>query len=243
LSTRPRPDEPHVPRDLRHARASSDPREASGARESRASSTASSAAGEISPLEQFHREIQNCMKCPLGATRTRFVFGSGSQTAGIMLIGEAPGFHEDQQGVPFVGAAGNLLNKVLAQVGLVREEIYIANVLKCRPPNNRTPLRSEVESCKPYLMRQIELINPRVIGTMGNPATEMFIPNFKGITKSRGKPLTWERWTIMPIYHPAAALYRNELLTDLVEDFRKLKSLTSAPAREARARFEQPSLF
>ena len=183
------------------------------------------------------------MKCPLGATRTRFVFGSGSPTAGIMLIGEAPGFHEDQKGVPFVGAAGNLLNKVLAQVGLVREEIYIANVLKCRPPNNRTPLRNEIELCKPYLTRQIELINPRVIGTMGNPATELFLPNFKGITKSRGKPHTWERWTVMPIYHPAAALYRNELLTDLVEDFRKLKSLTAAPPREARARFEQPSLF
>lgn len=182
------------------------------------------------------------MKCPLGATRTRFVFGSGDPDARIMLIGEAPGFHEDQKGVPFVGAAGNLLNKVLAAVGLVREEIYIANVLKCRPPNNRTPLRGEIELCREYLLEQIKIVSPRVIGTMGNPASELFISNFKGITKSRGKVQTWEGWTLLPIYHPAAILYRNELLKDLTEDFRRLKSLADAP-KETGARFEQASLF
>jgi len=203
---------------------------------------APSDASRADRLSRFHDQIKDCMKCPLGATRTRFVFGSGNPDARIMLIGEAPGFHEDQKGVPFVGAAGNLLNKVLATVGLVREEIYIANVLKCRPPNNRTPLRGEIELCREYLLEQIKIINPRVIGTMGNPASELFISNFKGITKSRGKLQTWEEWTLLPIYHPAAILYRNELLGDLTEDFRKLKSLADAP-KETGARFEQASLF
>jgi DNA polymerase len=203
-------------------------------------------------LERFHSEIKDCMKCPLGATRTRFVFGVGKAGAAILLIGEAPGFHEDQQGIPFVGAAGGLLNKVLASAGIAREDVYIANVLKCRPPNNRTPLRGEVESCKPYLMKQIELVGPRVIGTMGNPASELFVPNFRGITKSRGKVHVLERraedgatrsWKILPIYHPAAALYRNELVNDLVEDFKKLKTLVDEPEPESRPRFEQTSLF
>ncbi len=193
-------------------------------------------------LERHHQEIKDCVKCPLGATRTRFVFGTGSPEARILLIGEAPGFHEDQQGIPFVGAAGHLLDKILANVGLERSEIYIANVLKCRPPGNRTPLRLEVETCRPYLLKQIEIIDPQVIGTMGNPATELFVPNFKGITKSRGKVYTWGRWTVFPIYHPAAALYRNELLKDLVEDFRKIRSLVDAP-RASAPRFEQASLF
>ncbi len=193
-------------------------------------------------LERHHQEIKDCVKCPLGATRTRFVFGTGSPEARILLIGEAPGFHEDQQGIPFVGAAGNLLNKILENVGLQRSEIYIANVLKCRPPGNRSPLRLEVETCRPYLVKQIEIIDPQVIGTMGNPATELFVPNFKGITKSRGKVYTWGRWTVFPIYHPAAALYRNELLKDLVEDFRKIRSLVDAP-RASAPRFEQAPLF
>lgn len=193
-------------------------------------------------LDRFYHEIKDCMKCPLGATRTRLVFGSGNADAKILLIGEAPGFHEDQQGVPFVGAAGTLLNKVLANVGLSREELYIANVIKCRPPDNRTPLRGEVESCRPYLREQIEIIEPEVIGTMGNPATELFVPNFKGITKSRGRIYQWERFTVLPIYHPAAALYRNELLKDLIEDFRKLRSLAEAPKTSA-PRFEQTSMF
>lgn len=194
-------------------------------------------------LERFYLEIKDCMKCPLGATRTRLVFGTGSPDAHILLIGEAPGFHEDQQGVPFVGAAGNLLNKILANVGLAREEVYIANVLKCRPPDNRTPLRGEVEACRSHLRCQIEIIDPIVIGTMGNPATELFVPNFKGISKSRGKVYQWEKYTVLPIYHPAAALYRNELLKDLVEDFTKLKGLVEARNRPAAPRFEQPSLF
>jgi DNA polymerase len=193
-------------------------------------------------LDRFYREIKDCMQCPLGTTRTRLVFGTGSPDARILLVGEAPGFHEDQQGIPFVGAAGNLLNKVLEGVGLSRGAIYIANVLKCRPPDNRTPLRGEVEACKPYLRRQIEIIDPDVIGTMGNPATELFVPNFKGITKSRGKLHRWDAYTVLPIYHPAAALYRNELLKDLIEDFRKLKSLVETPKTTA-PRFEQPSLF
>jgi DNA polymerase len=200
------------------------------------------AESKASRLDRFHREIKDCVKCPLGATRTKFVFGTGNPEARILLIGEAPGFHEDQQGIPFVGAAGNLLNKILASVGLDRSGIYIANVLKCRPPGNRTPLRLEVETCKPYLMQQIEIIDPQVIGTMGNPATELFVPNFKGITKSRGKVYSWSRWTVFPIYHPAAALYRNELLKDLAEDFRKIKSLVEAP-RTTAPRFEQASLF
>lgn len=194
-------------------------------------------------LDRFYNEIKDCMKCPLGKTRTRFVFGSGNPDADILLIGEAPGFHEDQKGVPFVGAAGNLLNKVLASIGLVREDIYISNVLKCRPPNNRNPLRGEIESCRPYLLQQIQMINPRIIGTMGNPASELFVPNFKGISKSRGKVCTWEGFQIMPIYHPAAALYRNELMKELTEDFRKLKALVEAPPREQGPRFEQTSMF
>jgi DNA polymerase len=193
-------------------------------------------------LDRFYREIKDCMKCPLGGTRTRLVFGTGNAEARIVLIGEAPGFHEDQQGIPFVGAAGNLLNKVLANVGLSRDEIYIANVLKCRPPDNRTPLRGEVEACKPHLREQIDIIAPEVIGTMGNPATELFVPNFKGITKSRGKVFQWDRYTVLPIYHPAAALYRNELLKDLIEDFRKLRAIAEAPKTSA-PKFEQPSLF
>jgi uracil-DNA glycosylase len=157
-------------------------------------------------LEEVKQEALTCTKCRLAAGRTQVVFGVGHPTANLMFIGEAPGFHEDKQGEPFVGAAGQLLTKLLGDIGLQRSDVYIANVLKCRPPGNRDPMPDEIESCKPWLKEQIDLIDPTVIATLGNFATQLLLGRKVGITKVRGQRFDWRGRVLIPTFHPAAIL-------------------------------------
>ncbi len=157
------------------------------------------------------------------------VFGSGSPTADLMFVGEAPGFHEDKQGIPFVGAAGQLLGKLLARIGMTREEVFVANVLKCRPPGNRDPQPEEIEACERHLFRQIELIEPMVVATLGNFATKLLSGKPAGITRVHGREqevtLGGSRVLLYPIFHPAAALYTPRMLEVLEADFARLPEL------------------
>jgi uracil-DNA glycosylase len=177
--------------------------------------------------------VAGCTRCALARTRTQVVFGVGSPHADLMFVGEAPGFHEDKQGVPFVGAAGQLLTKLLAAIGLARDDVYIANVLKCRPPGNRDPLPEEIEACEPHLWRQIELIRPKLICTLGNFATKLLSGKPAGITRVHGSPqevvLGGNPVTLYPIFHPAAALYTPRMLAVLEEDFARIPGLLGAP--------------
>jgi len=190
-------------------------------------------------LAAYRDEIAGCTRCALSKGRTQVVFGSGSPTAELMFVGEAPGFHEDKQGVPFVGAAGQLLGKLLAGIGLSRDEVFVANVLKCRPPGNRDPQPEEIESCEPHLFRQIELIQPKVIATLGNFATKLLSGKPLGITRVHGVEqevvLGGNRVVLYPIFHPAAALYTPRMLEVLEADFRRLPDLlgsaTAPPAQ------------
>jgi DNA polymerase len=179
------------------------------------------------------------MRCPLASTRTQVVFGSGSPTADLMFVGEAPGFHEDKQGVPFVGAAGQLLSKLLAGIGLAREDVYIANVLKCRPPGNRDPQPDEIEACEAHLFRQIELIRPKVVATLGNFSTKLLSGKPLGITRVHGQEqevtLGGSRVVLYPLFHPAAALYTPRMLDVLEADFRRLPDLLGRAAVEPQA--------
>jgi DNA polymerase len=162
-------------------------------------------------LRQYAEETSTCTRCALANGRTQVVFGSGSPDAELMFVGEAPGFHEDQQGVPFVGQAGKLLDKLLAGIGLTRADVFVANVLKCRPPGNRDPLPEEIASCEPHLFRQIELIEPTLVATLGNFATKLLSGKPAGITRVHGheQEVTLGARTVFlyPLYHPAAALY------------------------------------
>ena len=180
-------------------------------------------------LIAFGDVVAGCTRCALAQGRTQVVFGSGSPTADLMFVGEAPGFHEDKQGVPFVGAAGKLLSKLLEGIGLSRDEVYIANVLKCRPPGNRDPQPEEIESCEPHLWRQIELIQPKLIATLGNFATKLLSGRPNGITQVHGRPqdvvLGGNSVTLYPIFHPAAALYTPRMLQVLEEDFARIPEL------------------
>jgi DNA polymerase len=170
-----------------------------------------------------------CTRCPLAKGRTQVVFGSGDADADLMFVGEAPGFHEDQQGVPFVGQAGKLLERLLAGIGLQRGEVYIANVIKCRPPGNRDPQPEEIEACESYLFRQVELIQPRVVATLGNFATKLLSGKPTGITRVHGQEqettLGGRRVLLYPLYHPAAALYTPAMLKVLESDFARLPEL------------------
>ena len=152
------------------------------------------------------------------------MFGVGNPHAAIMFVGEAPGFYEDQQGEPFVGAAGKLLNDLLQSAGLSRSDIYIANVIKCRPPNNRDPEQDEVETCKPFLMQQIAAIGPQLVCSLGNWATQTLLERKVGITKVRGQIFPLHDFVLFPLLHPAAALHQGNLLQPLREDFKKLKA-------------------
>ena len=150
-----------------------------------------------------------------------------------MFVGEAPGFHEDRQGVPFVGAAGKLLTELLESVALSRSEIYIANVIKCRPPQNRNPQTDEVETCKPFLLQQIELIKPKLVCSLGNFATQTLLGRKIGITRVRGQVFQLENFILFPLLHPAAALHQGNLMASLREDFQKLKQILDGLSRES----------
>lgn len=183
-------------------------------------------------LAAFHEEIRNCTRCPLSRGRTQVVFGSGNPEARVVFIGEAPGFHEDQQGVPFVGAAGKLLDQLLASIGMRREDVMVLNVAKCRPPGNRAPTPEEIEACKPYLYRQLEIIRPEYVCTMGNYATQLITGKTAGITKLRAIPIRMGTYEVFPIFHPAAALHKGDLMKPLREDFQKLKAFLDRPKPE-----------
>jgi DNA polymerase len=182
-------------------------------------------------LDALREEASVCTRCRLAESRTQVVFGVGSPTADLMFVGEAPGFHEDQQGFPFVGQAGKLLDTLLAGIGLTREHVYIANVIKCRPPGNRDPMPDEIEACESYLFRQIELIEPQVVATLGNFATKLLSGKQTGITRVHGQEqevtLGGRRVLLYPLYHPAAALYTPAMLKVLEEDFARLPGLMS----------------
>ena len=191
------------------------------------------AATEALSLAAYRDEVAGCTKCALAKGRTQVVFGSGSPTAELMFVGEAPGFHEDKQGVPFVGAAGQLLGKLLAGIGMSREDVFVVNVLKCRPPGNRDPQPDEIEACEPHLWRQIELIQPKVIATLGNFATKLLSGKPLGITRVHGVEqevtLGGNRVVLYPLFHPAAALYTPRMLEVLEADFRRLPDLLGGP--------------
>jgi DNA polymerase len=184
-------------------------------------------------LVKVFREASQCTKCPLHQGRTKVVFGNGNADADLMFVGEAPGQQEDLQGLPFVGRAGNLLDQLLGDLGLERADVFVANVLKCRPPGNRDPQPDEIETCRPYLARQVELIEPRVICTLGNFATKLLTRSQRGITSVHGRPQVHELGgravRVYPIYHPAAALRSTKVLEELREDFRRLPELLEQP--------------
>lgn len=193
-------------------------------------------------LQAFYDTIKDCQKCTLGASRTQIVFGTGNPEAEIMFVGEAPGYYEDKAGIPFVGAAGKLLDSLLQEIGLQRSAIYIANVLKCRPPQNRHPLPAEVAACQPYLWRQIHIVQPRIICTLGNFATQLLLGKKIGITKIRGQHFQGQGYVIMPMLHPASALHRDALQASVREDFRNLRVFLDRNLRSASPQ-EQTSPF
>jgi DNA polymerase len=180
-------------------------------------------------LAAFASQVAGCTKCRLAQTRTQVVFGVGNPEADLMFVGEAPGFHEDKQGFPFVGQAGQLLDRLLEGIGLDRSQVYIANVIKCRPPGNRDPMPDEIEACEGHLFKQVALIRPQVIATLGNFATKLLSGKQLGITRVHGQeqPATIGGLsvTLYPLYHPAAALYTPAMLKVLEEDFRRIPGL------------------
>ena len=195
-------------------------------------------------LRAYAELVAGCTKCALATGRTQVVFGSGNPHAELMFVGEAPGFHEDQQGVPFVGQAGKLLDRLLARIGMTRADVFVGNVLKCRPPGNRDPLPEEIAACEPHLFRQIELIEPKLVATLGNFATKLLSGRPTGITRVHGHPqevtLGARTVTLYPLYHPAAALYTPSMLEVLEEDFGRIpelleRAVDAPPPQEAEA--------
>ncbi|HEX4752474.1 MAG TPA: uracil-DNA glycosylase [Solirubrobacterales bacterium] len=191
--------------------------------------SATDAAGRREELVALFKEVSNCTKCPLFETRTKAVFGAGNADADLMFVGEAPGAEEDRQGLPFVGRAGQLLNELLVEIGLSREDVFICNVLKSRPPDNRDPLPTEIAACEPYLWDQVRLIQPRVVCTLGNFATKLLTGNPTGITRVRGTPQTHQLGGrmvyLLPLFHPAAALRTPAVKQQLREDFATIPAL------------------
>ncbi|MCX5721130.1 MAG: uracil-DNA glycosylase [Nitrospirae bacterium] len=191
-------------------------------------------------LQDLATSLHNCQRCKLAQQgRTQVVFGVGNQQASVMFVGEAPGFHEDRQGEPFVGAAGKLLNDLLQSAGLSRSDIYIANVIKCRPPNNRDPEPDEVETCKPFLMQQIAMIRPKLVCTLGNWATQTLLERKVGITKVRGQAFYLKDFVLFPLLHPAAALHQGSMLEPLREDFKKLRELLDRQVKQGKPQATQ----
>jgi DNA polymerase len=196
-------------------------------------------------LVLLYNQLGDDHVCPLKATRTHVVFGAGNADADLMFVGEAPGANEDRQGKPFVGAAGKLLDRLLEEIGLGRGDTFIANVLKCRPPGNRDPLPEEIEECSPHLLRQIELIEPKVVCTLGNFATKLLSGSPLGITKVHGAPqqrtVGGVPLVLYPLFHPAAALRTDSMRTVLREDFLRLPALLAEARAPAPAEAAEPA--
>jgi uracil-DNA glycosylase len=187
-------------------------------------------------LVKVYNQAAVCERCPLSETRNRVVFGAGNADSDLMFVGEAPGAEEDSQGLPFVGRAGAFLTELLEGIGLRREDVFIANVLKCRPPGNRDPQPEEIDSCRPYLEKQVELIQPRVIGTLGNFSTKLLTASPTGITKVRGttqQHVIGGRFVhLLPLFHPAAGLRTPRVAEQLRQDFRQIPGLLAQPLPE-----------
>jgi DNA polymerase len=181
----------------------------------------------VRPLDVVAKEASTCTKCRLAETRTQVVFGVGNPDADLLFIGEAPGLHEDKQGEPFVGAAGQLLTRMLEGIGRTREQVYIANILKCRPPGNRDPLPDEIEACTPWLVETISSIQPALIVTLGNFATKYVLQTQTGITRMRGSVYEWHGRKVIPTFHPAAILHgggeKSRQFGELQEDFKLIE--------------------
>jgi DNA polymerase len=208
---------------------------------------AQSASERREGLKEVFAQAKGCTRCPeLAATRKTVVFGAGNANADLMFVGEAPGASEDEQGVPFVGRAGKLLEQLLGEIGLARSEVFICNVLKCRPPGNRDPLPAEIDNCQEYLHRQVELIQPRVICTLGNFSTKLLRGDPTGITRLHGQPEVLTLGTravrLYPIFHPAAALYTPRMLETLREDFTRLPELLALGAPEQSQALKMPEV-
>jgi DNA polymerase len=203
----------------------------------------------VGTLAELGAQAASCVKCRLSQGRTTVVFGSGAADADVMFVGEAPGFHEDKHGLPFVGAAGQLLETLLGGIGMKRDEVYIANVLKCRPPGNRDPLPDEIEACTPYLREQIALIDPRIIVSLGNFATQFLLGRKIGITRVRGQKLRMDGRMLIPTYHPAAVLRggsSSNAMREIERDFSTVReTLDALPPRSEQAAdaAEQLGLF
>ena len=198
-------------------------------------------------LDELRIFASSCTRCRLANGRTQVVFGVGDPGADLMFIGEGPGYYEDKQGEPFVGAAGQLLTRLLGEVGLRRQDVYITNVVKCRPPGNRDPMPDEIDSCRPYLMGQIENIRPRIIVTLGNFATRVILNRQVSISRVRGQRFDWDGRAVIPTFHPAAVLRGGgESGTQMVairSDFRRLREVLDEPQPVAVAADEQLGLF
>ncbi|MBI3647366.1 MAG: uracil-DNA glycosylase [Actinobacteria bacterium] len=179
-------------------------------------------------LQEVAREASTCTRCRLQGGRTQVVFGVGNPDADVMFVGEGPGFHEDKQGEPFVGAAGQLLNRMLGEIGLARQDVYIGNVVKCRPPGNRDPLPDEIEACTPWLVEQISLIQPAIVVTLGNFATRFILGKQVSISRVRGQTFPWRGRIVLPTFHPAAILHgggeSSRQFQQLREDFALIRS-------------------
>ena len=178
----------------------------------------------MASLDELNEQIARCVQCDIAKLRTHTVPGEGNPKAEIMFIGEAPGFHEDQQGRPFVGQAGKFLDQLLASIELDRTKVFIANVIKCRPPGNRSPTPTEIEACRPYLDQQIELIQPRIVITLGRFSMERYFPGAR-ISSIHGIPKKIDGVLYYPMYHPAAALHQPSLRQDVVDDMKKIPEL------------------
>jgi uracil-DNA glycosylase family 4 len=188
----------------------------------------------VASLDELNEQIARCMKCDIARLRTRTVPGEGNPKADIMFIGEAPGFHEDQQGRPFVGQAGQFLDRLLASIGMDRTKVFIANVIKCRPPSNRDPLPTEIQNCDPWLEQQIEIIDPRMIVTLGRYSMQKFFPG-KTISRIHGTAVNRNGRLYFAMYHPAAALHQRSLQQAIEDDMRKIPQALAAalpPAAE-----------
>jgi len=195
-------------------------------------------------LSDASLEASVCVACRLAQGRTQVVYGVGDDDADLMFIGEGPGYHEDKQGEPFVGAAGQLLNRMLAEIGTRREDVYIANVVKCRPPGNRDPLPDEIEACSPWLAEQVQLIDPHIVVTLGNFATRYVLDRPASISRVRGQKFNWRGRTVIPTFHPAAVLHgggeASSQMQALRADFQTIKE---ALADRPRVPEEQLGLF
>ncbi len=198
-------------------------------------------------LEELAREASTCTRCRLAQGRTQVVFGTGDPHADLMFIGEGPGYYEDKQGEPFVGAAGQLLTKLLGEIGMRREDVYIANVVMCRPPGNRDPLPDEIDACKPYLDGQIESIQPRLIVTLGNFATRFMLDRQVSISRVRGERFRIAGRSVVPTFHPAAILHgggeSSSQMAALRSDFQKIKEILMEEPESVPALQEQLDLF